>query len=455
MSKAPVDIIKYIVHADAEAKGLVEKPDLIGAIFGQTEGLLGEDLDLRELQKSGRIGRIDADIKTKSGTTKAHVMIPSSLDMVETSIIAAGVETITRIGPCDASFKITQIEDVRGAKREAVVSRARELLKTLVQSEMPDTKEITEGIREDIRAGEIIKYRGLDAGSGVPDSDTLIIVEGRADVLTLLRNGIKNAVAVGGIKIPKEAVDLCNERVTTVFVDGDRGGDLIIKSLQNAGADIKYIAKAPTGREVEELSRKEVVMALRKKAAFAGEEEGTGRGSRSSSSGSRESRSGSSSSRESRSSSSRESSRTSRSRESRAPRGGARESKTRGGRSRDDRESRDRGSRPSRPSRGERERRPRRDEEESRPATIEDQLRAKLSELKNTAVLLDGELKETKKLTVEELKKRKKVDAYAIVMDDVIMPDIIKKAAKTKYIVGIMAADNLVAPKDKTIITKF
>ena len=47
------------MQANFEIEGVVEKPDVIGAVFGQTEGLFGPELELRELQKSGRIGRIE------------------------------------------------------------------------------------------------------------------------------------------------------------------------------------------------------------------------------------------------------------------------------------------------------------------------------------------------------------------------------------------------------------
>ena len=62
-----VSTTKYIINAQFEVDGVVEKPDVVGAIFGQTEGLLGEDLDLRELQKTGRIGRIDISVKSRNG----------------------------------------------------------------------------------------------------------------------------------------------------------------------------------------------------------------------------------------------------------------------------------------------------------------------------------------------------------------------------------------------------
>lgn len=439
MSKAPVDIIKYVIHADAEATGLVEKPDLIGAIFGQTEGLLGEDLDLRELQKSGRIGRIDADIKTKSGKTDAKVTIPSSLDMVETSIIAAGVETITRIGPCDAKFKITNIEDVREDKRKAVVDRAREILKTFMSDELPDSKEISDELREGIRTDDITKVKGLDAGPAVETDDNLIIVEGRADVLNLLRNGIKNAIAVGGIKIPKEIAGISKGKTVTAFVDGDRGGDLILKSLKSAGVEINFVARAPAGREVEGLARKDVIMSLRRKKsadeAFGdleddGKEEKPKRSS-------------------SRSSDTRKDSRSRDSRDRRDSRGSRDRRDSRGSRERRDSRSRD-----SRERRPPRERAPR--QEVTAAPSESEKLLGMLGGVKNQAILLDDKFEEIKKVDLESLPKEKALKkATALIVDDIVTNDIVKLAEKCKYIVGITTAGNLSAPDDKIIVTRF
>ena len=80
--KDEVTTTKYLIHSQINAKGFVEKPDVVGAIFGQTEGLLSDSLDLRELQKTGRIGRIKVDMTNKSGKTKGEVIIPSSLDRI-------------------------------------------------------------------------------------------------------------------------------------------------------------------------------------------------------------------------------------------------------------------------------------------------------------------------------------------------------------------------------------
>ena len=264
MGKLAQSTIKYLIEADFTANGVVEKPDVIGAIFGQTEGLLGQDLDLRELQRTGRIGRIEVTLKTNKGKTKGKILIPSSLDGSETALIAAAIETIERIGPCESFIKIKSVKDIRMVKREYVIGRAKEILSKLLEEEIPDTAELTERIKESVRASEITKYKGLPCGVDVPNSEEIIIVEGRADVLNLLKCGIKNVIAIGGASIPETIIELCKERISTVFLDGDRGGDLILKELLQL-ANIDYVARAPEGKEVEELTKKEIFKALREK----------------------------------------------------------------------------------------------------------------------------------------------------------------------------------------------
>ncbi|WP_048062478.1 DNA primase DnaG [Methanococcus aeolicus] len=256
---------KYVIYAKVIVDGYVEKHDIIGAIFGQTEGLLGSDLDLRDLQKSGRIGRIDVELENINGKSYAKLIFPSSLDRVETAIIAATIETLDRVGPCIATIKVLNIEDIRIKKRQYITDRAKELLKSIVDTTI-DTYEIAEEIKEFVRSEEIIEMGNekLPSGPNVEDSDTIIIVEGRADVLNLLRCGIKNAIAVGGTSIPESIIELSKKKTTTIFTDGDRGGELILKEAIQT-CDIDYVARAPKGREVEELTKKEVVKYLRSK----------------------------------------------------------------------------------------------------------------------------------------------------------------------------------------------
>ena len=259
---------KYIVHANIDIEGVVDRPDVIGAIFGQTEGLLGADLELRELQRSGRIGRIEVTTETRSGKTTGKILIPSSLDKAETAIVGAAMEIIQRIGPCNAKIKVENIEDVRISKRQFVVERAKELLSTLINTMQPDSQELADEVAYSVRVMEIREYGKdrLAAGPGIEEGDDIIIVEGRADVLNLLKHGFKNAIAMNGTSCPQTIINLSREKNTTVFVDGDRGGVLNIKELLQV-AEIDFVTKAPDGKEVEELTQKEIHKALRARIA--------------------------------------------------------------------------------------------------------------------------------------------------------------------------------------------
>ncbi|MDE1851656.1 MAG: DNA primase [Candidatus Micrarchaeota archaeon] len=266
MAKTYLEIVKYLVESKFTIDGVVDKPDIIGAVFGQTEGLLGNDLDLRELQKNGKIGRIEIEVSQGQNKTYGKLFLPASLDRIETCILAAAIESVDRVGPYEAQFSVDKVEDTRSEKRRKILTRAKELLKNLLNTEIPDSREISEMVQADVRVSEVVNYgpENLPAGPDIAKSDDVIIVEGRADVLNLLRNDINNAIAVGGAttSIPRSIVTLANEKESTLFLDGDRGGDMILRGFMNV-ADIDFIARAPDGKEVEDLTRKEIIKALR------------------------------------------------------------------------------------------------------------------------------------------------------------------------------------------------
>ncbi|BDC36207.1 hypothetical protein MTLP_08890 [Candidatus Methanoliparum sp. LAM-1] len=266
LSSDLLETTKYIIHLNIYAEGVIEVPDVIGAIFGQSEGLLGDNLDLRELQKTGRIGRIDVNIINKDGKSTGTVLIPSSLDKAETAILAAALEIIDRIGPCMAKIKVEKISDIRAEKKRQIIDRAQKILKTMFKNEFLESDKIIDAVRQAIRIDEISEYGAsrLPAGPHVKDSDAIIIVEGRSDVLNLLKYGIKNAIAVEGTNVPKDVIELSKTKITTAFLDGDRGGELILKELLQT-ADIDFVAFSPEGRCVEDMSQKEILKTLRNK----------------------------------------------------------------------------------------------------------------------------------------------------------------------------------------------
>jgi len=257
---------KYKIHLSFHTDGLVERPDVVGAIFGQTEGLLGEELDLRELQRMGKVGRIDVQLQSSNGEADGSITITSTLDLAETAVLAASMETIERIGPCTAMVEVSIIEDIRVTKRNQIRDRAKILLLEYVDENGIDTETLIKEIRESQRIGRITTYgpEELPAGPHIGQSDAIILVEGRADVLNLLRVGIKNTLAVQGTNIPQTVIDICRQKIVTTLFDGDRGGDLILQELLQI-ADIDFVGFAMRGTSVEDMSRKEITKALRNK----------------------------------------------------------------------------------------------------------------------------------------------------------------------------------------------
>jgi DNA primase len=253
---------KYNILATFTVQGVVEVQDVVGALFGQTEGLLN-DLELRELQKSGRIGRIVVNASSEAGVTKGEIIIPSSLDRTETAILAATLETVDRVGPCRASLKLEGIKDLRESKLKQIEERAKELLKGW-KAETRDREDITEKINTQLEKESVITWNGLPAGAEIDVADQVIIVEGRNDIQQLFKIGVKNTVAVEGTRIPKPIIELTQKKECIAFLDGDRGGDMILNELLQV-ANVKYVARAPANKEVEELGPKDLVKALQMK----------------------------------------------------------------------------------------------------------------------------------------------------------------------------------------------
>ncbi|MHA1203876.1 MAG: DNA primase DnaG [Candidatus Heimdallarchaeaceae archaeon] len=266
-AKTDTATTKYEIHANFKVIGIVEKPDIIGALYGQTDGLLSEELDIRELQKTGKIGRIDVKISSKEGITTGEIIIPSSLSRTETAILAATLETVDRVGPCNCEIKLNEITDVRIKKRKAIVNRAAEIIRQWDEKVSPFSASIQREVEESskkVKESTVIRLTDekFNAGPGFEKSSKVILVEGRADVINLMKVGIDNTIAVNGTSIPKKLLELIKNKTVTAFLDGDRGADLILKELIQV-ANVSYVARAPVGKEVEDLTEAEIHEALK------------------------------------------------------------------------------------------------------------------------------------------------------------------------------------------------
>jgi DNA primase len=257
------DTAKYRITAMIATDGVVERSDVVGAVYGQTEGLLGDELDLRSLQRSAKVSRLNVEIESENGQSVGTLEIGSRLDKPETAILAAALETIEQIGPCSATVEVQGIDDVRTAKRREVADRAKELLAVGFQDGL-DPEDIIAEVRESVRTEAVTTYEGLPSGPGVATGGAIVVVEGRADVRRLLSVGIRNAIAVEGTDVPEAVATLSRDRTTTALLDGDRGGKLLLRELRQV-ADVDYVAFVPEGRSVENLDSQEVRDALREK----------------------------------------------------------------------------------------------------------------------------------------------------------------------------------------------
>ncbi len=255
----PDGTVKYLIRLKFTIEGIVEKADIIGAIFGQTEGLFGSELNLNELQKNWKIGRIEINMQTKNDRVFGEIIIPSSTDIVTTALVAAMVESVEKVGPCDAKIQLVEIQDVREAKRKQIAERAKEILKEWYIKSASEGEKIQNEIYEVLKPYRVIEWGPdrLPAGPDVDKSDTIILVEGRADVINLQRAGYTNALALNGVKVPESVIQLKGKKNLIAFLDGDRGGDLIQKELEQMLGDIP-IYRAPPGKEVEELTPAEI-----------------------------------------------------------------------------------------------------------------------------------------------------------------------------------------------------
>lgn len=263
MGKVSQNSANYVIKARVNSSGVIKKSDVVGAVFGQTEGLLGEDLDLRELRNKGKVGRMEVELEKIDGSTEGTLEIATSLDAPDTSILAASLETIEKIGPTHADIRVEDVSDVRSSKRDYIVKRSKQILSD-IRSENPEMDDIKQEVKHEVRESEVVDFRGFPAGPDVYFSDEIILVEGEADVKNLVKHGVKNALALGGTSIPERIVEIVEEKEVTAFLDGDRGGDLILEEL-NDSIELDYVVKAPEDKEVEELNEKKVFEALRDK----------------------------------------------------------------------------------------------------------------------------------------------------------------------------------------------
>ena len=266
-------IVKYHVKLKFEVDGIVEKADIIGAIFGQTEGLLGPEMNLNELQKVSKVGRIEVNVDTKSNTTKGDALLPMSTDISTAALISAAIESIDKVGPFQGKFLLVGIDDIRAIKKKVIVDRAKKIIQEWATKTISEGEEMLRDVYDASKPGKLTSFgkAQLACGTGVFESPVIILVEGRADVINLLRAGFDNSIAIEGAKIDETITNLTSNKKVIAFLDGDRAADLILKELQGL-VKIDKVLRAPTGKEVEECTPLEITEILKDVIEPSGEQ---------------------------------------------------------------------------------------------------------------------------------------------------------------------------------------
>ncbi|KAG2474774.1 MAG: hypothetical protein NPMRTH4_20001 [Nitrosopumilales archaeon] len=196
-------IVKYDVKLSFEVDGLVKREDIIGAVFGQTEGLLGPEMNLNELQRVSKIGRIEVSTHSTTNTTAGDVLIPMSTDIDTCALISAAIESIDKVGPFDCHFQLTSLDDVRASKKEDIVRRAKQIKQNWSTKSMSESdvilKELSiEGKNEiydkDLEVPQSNKTKSID-----PEDESIVEL-----INSLYPNLIETLEAIGFDQDKKE-----------------------------------------------------------------------------------------------------------------------------------------------------------------------------------------------------------------------------------------------------------
>lgn len=202
----------------------------------------------------------------REGKSYGTIIVPTGLDQATASLLAATIESIERVGPFKCKIKLSAFEDIREERKKRIIKRAKEILSEITAEEWSGSLEALKEITE-VKKREIVSYgeEKIPAGPDVEKSREIILVEGRADVNVLLKAGYGNVISIEGGNIPKSVVELTKRKdKVTVLLDGDTAGDKLLKTVLER-CKVDYIARAPKGKEVEELTPSEVRRILRNK----------------------------------------------------------------------------------------------------------------------------------------------------------------------------------------------
>ncbi len=255
--------VQNIVNIEIKVYGRVTQSDIVGAVFGQTEDVLGKELELRNLQKTNQIGRIEVRIEFDGTNTIGIITIPSYMDRTMTVIIAASLETINKIGPCRAEARVKDIENIKSIKIRQIINHAKKVLEKFMSISVSSQELIDEVVNE-VRMSRVEKYgrEGMEVlcGPDIADSDQLIFVESLADLRNLLKAGINNVVAFEDCSKTETLREIAEKHEVIIFIN--KGKDYLVRKICEF-ADADSFTRPDVDKRISELESKELFKAIR------------------------------------------------------------------------------------------------------------------------------------------------------------------------------------------------
>jgi len=244
-----LDNYKYVIEAGFNINKKFTKSEILSIILTETEGLI--DKNLNDLIKERKVGEIYVEID-KSGVS-GIIKIPTNLTQVETSLIAASLETINQI-----NINVKSIVDLREEKKNYISERARKFLDSFKSTNKEDLLNKFE------RANSFQKFRHTKRYSnliGNLDKDEVIIVKKKEDFRNLVSKGFDNVIELGPkIYVPFKIYLKLRSKILIVLVNfNDRK---YLNKLRKI-LDIDYFSFSK--KDVLLLSRKEIKQLIEEK----------------------------------------------------------------------------------------------------------------------------------------------------------------------------------------------
>ena len=280
-----------MLRYDLKIFGRAEKHDVLGALYGYTKEISNDNpdmpVDLSLLQNEEKIDRIAVNLNKEEGDEhlKGSIQIPihSNMDEENLSYLAAALELLDQVGPTKAEINISSIDDVREERKSNIEARAASIKKRFnmgakrssnetMTTEEEKNKNSKSGRKERGRKQPmkaVIKLspdsskESIFGGNRFKASSEVYIVEGRADIRNLSKFNLSNTIAVNGTNVSSILKYLERKDRLIIFLDGDRGGDLLcLELIERVGHKIVGVIRAPERKEVENLSEDEVKQCL-------------------------------------------------------------------------------------------------------------------------------------------------------------------------------------------------